>query len=889
MLGRVHFKNPSVILLGLIYIFVLGCELGRSPQFKSDFLIQGSDLKTRSSTAGNLVTTALKEVHQLDIVLYPSELLSPVESTLAWPGMSAEDMEVLLGLFPDGTQDSFIIGHMRGRDIKSLVHQRSRIRYQVDLEVAGIEYHVHFVGGMPQHSSVQREWGQPLEDRQMYRVAINEFFYFSSATFPGYRYGNGLGFTFSEVQRGISARQALRQYLEQGREFPDLTKARAQVTTSDRGDVGVKTIREIRGAQHRSPLYGQRVTTEGIVTARGHVEWYPGGIDVYIQEPGAQERPDVSQGMHLHVRDENVSLVIGDHIRVTGVVYEQVMNGGLGRTSMREIEKLEVLSRNNSLPPAVPLGKGGREIPDGPISTYRGNLNLKPYLDLKDGIDFWESLEGMRVRIHNPRVVSFQGGQQDFESLSPKGYLTIYVVADGDEPHERRTPNGGVVIDESRHLFNPQIIRITTNHLSYPLDTSRYLQVGDMIPGTLEGVLGYEPNLFGDGEYVLILPEACLRDEMGRLQNSCSAPMDKYLKSKPEELPDLKACPESPDIENCPEPPDIENYLDSTNPKIRPFPQSRFYPEDDKLTVATFNLENLAGYQLRRIKRFGEALRVNLKCPDIVVLVEVQDYNGVDYFGDASADLTLRRLIQWTPCPGVDYDYLNIDPLLHNEGGQPGGNIRVATLYNRSKLKFVPRPVEGPLVETTIRRDGTLSANPGRLFVKDEEFDRTRRSLVAEFEFKGERVVVVGNHLNSKLGDSSHWGAEQPVVPASDRSRTIMTTKLNHFVRQLIHLDPKVNVVMIGDFNAFIGDMSMQVLESGGVLTNLMSHTLPLNQRYTTNHDGSSQVLDHILVSPRLMEKKPEFEVLHMNSDFMGRLSDHDPILSRFDFGQQSN
>ena len=74
----------------------------------------------------------------------------------------------------------------------------------------------------------------------------------------------------------------------------------------------------------------------------------------------------------------------------------------------------------------------------------------------------------------------------------------------------------------------------------------------------------------------------------------------------------------------------------------------------------------------------------------------------------------------------------------------------------------------------------------------------------------------------------------------------------------------------------------MRVLE-GDVLYNLM-RDIPKNERYTTNHNGNSQSLDYIFINRNLRRHKPRFEVLHLNSDFMGRLSDHDPIWSGFKF-----
>ena len=39
-----------------------------------------------------------------------------------------------------------------------------------------------------------------------------------------------------------------------------------------------------------------------------------------------------------------------------------------------------------------------------------------------------------------------------------------------------------------------------------------------------------------------------------------------------------------------------------------------------------------------------------------------------------------------------------------------------------------------------------------------------RKSLAAEFDFKGERIVVIANHLKSKLGDDAVYGSNQPAI-----------------------------------------------------------------------------------------------------------------------------
>ena len=58
------------------------------------------------------------------------------------------------------------------------------------------------------------------------------------------------------------------------------------------------------------------------------------------------------------------------------------------------------------------------------------------------------------------------------------------------------------------------------------------------------------------------------------------------------------------------------------------------------------------------------------------------------------------------------------------------------------------------------------------------------------------------------------------------------------------------------------------------LLTDLIT-TLPVDQQYTYVYDGVSQVLDHILVTPKVREVR--YQVVHVNSEYHDQVSDHDP------------
>ena len=108
-----------------------------------------------------------------------------------------------------------------------------------------------------------------------------------------------------------------------------------------------------------------------------------------------------------------------------------------------------------------------------------------------------------------------------------------------------------------------------------------------------------------------------------------------------------------------------------------------------------------------------------------------------------------------------------------------------------------------------------------------------------------------------------------------------MAQAVNRFVARVERRNPDALIAVVGDFNEFIDMPAMQVLK-GNTLYNLMKE-VPKNERYTTNHNGNAQPLDYIFVNKNLKEIPHFFKPLHLNSDYMGRLSDHDPIISVFE------
>lgn len=847
--------------VALLFCFLLsGCGIESATTSKQENItILSTENRFKSSTeVGNFVTTAIRRANELDMVFLPTAFFSKDDLLQIKPNMTDFEISSVLKNFPRGPKDQLLVGTLSGRRIKEFILERVRETYSAEMDVDGIHYSVVFNGGFISVANFLIDGRFPVDDDEFYRIAVSDDFYFGSA-FPGYKYRNGFNFAFRNEKYPISVRESIEKYLKMNISYPLWNEQRANVRKTKAEDIGFKNIPEIQGVSHTSPYFGKTVTTRGIVTAFGTADWYPFGNDVYIQTPSPDSDgdPRTSEGLHVFLTSNNTFFDLGDEIQVTGVVYEDLRKNGMGQTSLRDVSEIKIISDPNlskeeklkKLPQAVLLGEGGRRIPKDRISTYGGILMRKKSLELSDGIDFWESLEGMRVAMNDIQILGFRGGEEDLIEVSDRFYLNLYVTPKSEVTPKYRTSRNGLLIDPVLEDFNPEITVITTNHLSkneglVPNDKkdAKYIfNVGDEITGRVEGVLTYQKNVFGGGEYAIVLPQ-----------------VQEALAKRPHRREFT---------------PVVERGITSLEAL-----------NDSELTLATYNLENLSGYQTDRIEVMAQSMALNLNCPDVLNLVEIQDNNGISVRDDQNADETLKKLrgLLQSMCLHKNYQYVNIDPFLNAEGGQPGGNIRISLFYNLNKLTYQERKDGSIGQQAIVQKGGVLSSNPGRIFPNDQAFRNSRRSVIVEFDLihkPGEKLYVIGNHLNSKLGDIDFWGNTQPARANSDFKRAEMTAKINEFIRWLEQQNPKANIVVLGDFNALPEEGSMAVLTNREKDLKNMLLTLPPEKRYTTNFNGNSQAIDHIFVNNRIFNNCAEAEVMHINSDFMGRLSDHDPIV----------
>lgn len=230
---------------------------------------------------------------------------------------------------------------------------------------------------------------------------------------------------------------------------------------------GRASIMEIQGKGPVSPLKGRYVETSGIVTlitAKKDGFW--------MQDPRGDGDPATSDGLFVFGFPSLVMPAVGDSIKILGRVEEEQKGNELPRTRLVTVQSPEVVSRGNPLPAPVQLTK----LPD---------------TSLAEGITYWESLEGMRVRVDNAPVISPTTRFREFDVVAPGNA----VAGAGYHPETGRLilrSLGGDQVD-----YNPERIMIGDATVDKPEEVS----AGDTVT-SLVGVVDYT---FG---YPKIQPES---------------------------------------------------------------------------------------------------------------------------------------------------------------------------------------------------------------------------------------------------------------------------------------------------------------------------------------------------------------------------------------------
>ncbi len=527
------------------------------------------------------------------------------------------------------------------------------------------------------------------------------------------------------------------------------------------------SVGALQGRGHVSPLAGEAVKVPGIVTA----------VDsngFYLQDPVGDGDDRTSDAVFVFTRSAP-EVAVGDRVLEDGTVSEftpgSASTRNLSTTQISEVTEIKVLASGQPLPAPVEIGGDGRVPPSETIDDDA----FTSFDASEDGIDFFESLEGMRVTAKDAVAVA---GTNRFGEI----FTVVDMGAGATGLSERGTLN------LSPDDFNPERVQIQRDSgvLDFALPE---VAVGAGL-GDVTGVGGY-----GFGNFEIIVTE----DFSGQVVTS--------------------------ELE-----PETSAIAGGT----------------DTFTIATYNVLNLDPNDADgdtdvadgRFGLLGEHIASNLGAPAVVALQEVQDNSGSDDDGTVAADQTLQTLVDAiAAADGPDYAFIDNTFITDGlSGGQPGGNIRTAFLYDPGRVE---------LVEGSVQTIGDQDAG--------EPFAGARLPLVATFAFDGTEITATNNHLSSKGGSAPILGLEQPSerrqedvdVNGSLDERRVQAAAVKAFADGLLEEDPDADVVILGDLNEF--EFVSPVLGLAGEGFANLTDEIAEDERYTFIFQGNSQSLDHIL------------------------------------------
>lgn len=571
-----------------------------------------------------------------------------------------------------------------------------------------------------------------------------------------------------------------------------------------------ETIHQIQGVTHTSP-YNQKMVknVRGIVTAVVKDGFY-------MQSRKFDRNIKTSEG--IYVESKNLPNV-GEYVSVNGMVYEKQFGrpseSELTVTSIKAGDDIKVISKGNKVK-AVMIDP--RKVP---MKVYVGKFNEK-LNPKKNAMDFYESLEGMLVKVHKPLIT---GADED------RG--EVCVVPEYGKYVKDKTNHGGVRYtykneQTQRILIKSELFKLSQGkrYEGKYIDPSFTPNPGDRFSSDIQGVLTYDKSNY------------------------------KLINTSP--LPKIK---------------DGKIKRDKLNIKY----------DKNKLSVVSYNIENftIADGGQKRVDVLAKQVRDDLHTPDILGLAEVGDNDGGNVTSKVvSADKVLDAIVEGIKkATGVEYKWLSADPEDGKDGGWPAMHIRNAILYRTDKLEL-PYFKQGDSKVDVEIKGGKLTFNPGRLGNNKEFFKDVRKSLVAHLVLKDSKkdVFIVVNHLKSKRFDDKIYSKNQPVKRKSEDLRIPEGKYVGQFLKEINKQKPNAIILSMGDMNDFEFSPTLKAMK-----TNLMVsavESLPKNQRHTYVYQGNSQVLDNLLVNKKYA-KGMKVDILNINSEFtisQGYFSDHDPV-----------
>ncbi|CAK7222593.1 hypothetical protein SCUCBS95973_004894 [Sporothrix curviconia] len=600
--------------------------------------------------------------------------------------------------------------------------------------------------------------------------------------------------------------------------------------------VSAQSINAINGNKFLSPYNGQSVSgVVGVVSAKA-------STGLYLRSPKLSCDARIGNGLYVYssTLGQNSSIAVGDTLTLGGTISEY-------RSSTAYLYSTELTS------PVIQghtAGSGAAPKPRLLGSTAALSPPTEQFTSLDNGDIFSVPNNSSQISVANPSLQPDLYGLDFWKSLNgdlvtmpgpvaigkPNSYGETWMV--GSWPATGRNERGGLTLRSKD--ANPESIIVGA-----PLDGSDVpttYKIGDAFED-ITGVVHYEYGFY----YLLPL----------------TAPV----------------------------------YKSSATPALPPPTTLLSTGECSGITIGDYNVENFTPSDTAHVAAVAAHIVDYMKAPDVLFVQEIQDNDGATNDGVVDSSVTLNTLTSAIAARtgGIQYAYTVINPANNADGGEPGGNIRQAYLYNAAVVRLADSTTGtagGALDANAVSADSSnggmpvLKYNPGRIDPTNACWASSRKPLVAAWQtVAGSHVFFTVNvHWESKGGSSSLQGDLRPPVNTPVAKRTTQGQVTGQFVADILALDADARVVVAGDFNEYSVVQPVETFASVSGMVDLdVAANISAAERYTYTYDNNMEELDHVFVSPGIAGLGPSEEHLHVNSwvSYDDQTSDHDPTVAK--------
>ena len=602
-----------------------------------------------------------------------------------------------------------------------------------------------------------------------------------------------------------------------------------------------RSIAEVQGDSHMSPLEGSSVRLKGIVTARTRSGFY-------IQTPDAEidNNPKTSEGILVYTKTEPTSeATVGNLVSVSGLVKEfrpKTAPNTLAITELemrKNVDSIRVISTGNELPKAIVLSVADFAANDfGQLEKYEGMRVFAEALtvvaptngrfDLKNGISF---SNGVFYAV-------LKGTPRPFREI---GMEIQELLASKDMNAWKKSIPKMAVFDS-----NPEVLRIESSEQlgAQTIDVTAKAEIEN-----LGGVMHFAYDRY-----------SILTD----------------VDSKPTILGLKKSDPLPPPTDNqfVLAGMNIENFFDDEDdPAIK----------EDIVTRESFEI---------RMKKISLAIRDYLHYPDIIGVTEAENLSGLKRLADKiNSDAVAAKhenpkyeayLIDGNDGRGIDVGYLvKSSRVKVVKIEQFGKDAKFKNPVDKDEDILNDRPPLMLQVKIENRAGGepfplTVITNHLKSFLGYNDLKdgglrvRTKKKLQAEFlaNFVQERQKANPSENIVLLGDFNAYQFNDGITDIIGTIKGKPATAEEILMPSPDLVDP--DLIDLVDL-------------------------IQSDQRYSYTFDGNAQVLDHVLINEPMRKFLVGFGYGRFNADFpeiyrndqnrVERYSDHDAAVAYFKFG----